>query len=88
VTPRAREQAPRWIACRPGFFLPVRVLSRLFRGKLLDFLKQAYTRKQLNFGAAMATLSQPNRFYAMLRELRNREWVVYAKPPSADPSMC
>ena len=75
----------RWIACRPGFFLPVRVLSRLFRGKLLAFLKQAYTRKELNFGAAMATLSQPNRFYAMLRELRNREWVVYAKPPFGGP---
>jgi hypothetical protein len=75
----------RWIACRPGFFLPVRLLSRLFRGKLLAFLKQAYTRKELNFGAAMATLAQPNRFYAMLRELRNREWVVYAKPPFGGP---
>ena len=63
----------------------MRVLSRLFRGKLLAFLKQAYTRKELNFGAAMATLSQPNPFYAMLRELRNREWVVYAKPPFGGP---
>ena len=80
----ARDNS-RWIACRPGFFLPVRVLSRLFRGKLLAFLKQAYTRKELNFGAAMATLSQPNRFYAMLRELRNHEWVVYAKPPFGGP---
>jgi hypothetical protein len=75
----------KWVASRPGFFLPVRVLSRLFRGKMLAFLKLAYTRGQLSFPGTLATLSEPRPFHAMLRGLRNKEWVVYAKPPFGGP---
>jgi len=76
----------RWIASRPGFFLPVRVLGRMFRGKLLAYLKQAYRKKQLRFAGTLATLSPPHRFHALLRLLRSKEWVVYAKPPFGGPA--
>jgi hypothetical protein len=75
----------RWVATRRGFFLPVRVLSRMFRGKLLDFLKQGYRRKQLCFPGTLAELSQPRAFHSLLHTLRRREWVVYAKPPFGGP---
>jgi len=75
----------RWISCRPRFLLPVPVLRRLFRGKMLAFLKQAYTNQQLRFPAALAPLAHPARFHAMLSRLRRKEWVVYAKPPFGGP---
>ena len=71
----------RWIACRPGFFLPVRVLSRLFRRLFLEQLEQAYTTGQLQFSAALASLHDPQAFAAYLAPLRRSEWVVYAKKP-------
>lgn len=70
-----------WISCKPGFFLPVRVLSRLFRGKLLAFLKQAYDRDELSWTGGMAPLSDPQQFALFLSPLYQKEWVVYAKPP-------
>jgi Putative transposase/Transposase zinc-binding domain len=75
----------KWVDSRPGFFLPVRVLSCLFRGKILAFLKLAYTKGQLSFPGTLAELSEPPAFHAMLRVLRNKEWVVYAKPPFGGP---
>ena len=75
----------RWISTQPRFFLPVRVLSRLFRGKMLAFLLQAYSQQQLCFPDALAALSQPCPFHSLLRRLRNKEWVVYAKPPFGGP---
>jgi hypothetical protein len=75
----------RWIACRPGFFLPVRVLSRLFRGKLLAFLREAFTAGKLKFFGQLADLAEAARFHAWLRESSNTEWVVYAKPPFGGP---
>jgi Putative transposase len=75
----------RWVATRRGFFLPVRVLSRMFRGKLLAFLKQSYRRKQLCFPGTLAALSQPRAFHSLLHTLRRREWVVYSKPPFGGP---
>jgi hypothetical protein len=75
----------RWISTRRRFFLPVRVLSRLFRGKMLAFLRHAYTQEQLCFPGALAALSQPCAFHSLLRRLRNQEWVVYAKPPFGGP---
>jgi hypothetical protein len=75
----------RWLATRRGFFLPVRVLSRMFRGKLLAFLKQAYRRNQLCFAGKLAELSTPPAFHSLLGSLRGREWVVYAKPPFGGP---
>jgi hypothetical protein len=75
----------RWIACRPNFFLPVRVLSRLFRGKLLAFLRDAFTAGKLRFFGKLADLAEAARFHALLRESSNTEWVVYAKPPFGGP---
>ncbi|ACL55907.1 IS91-like element ISMno23 family transposase [Methylobacterium nodulans] len=75
----------RWIACRPGFFLPVRVLSRLFRGLFLDRLSQAHRAGRLTFGAELSRLAEPMAFAALLAPLRRAEWVVYAKPPLAGP---
>ena len=75
----------RWIASRPGFFLPVRVLSRLFRGKMLAFLQQAYKKGELRCLGTIANLAEPCQFRSLLRRLRSQEWVVYAKPPFGGP---
>jgi hypothetical protein len=74
-----------WVASRRDFFLPVRVLSRMFRGKLLAFLKRGYRGKQLCFPGTLAALSQPRAFHSLLHTLRRREWVVYSKPPFGGP---
>ena len=76
----------RWIATkRRGFFLPVRVLSRMFRGKLLSFLKRSYRSGELCFAGKLAALSTPRAFYSLLGELRRTDWVVYSKPPFGGP---
>ena len=75
----------RWIACRPGFFLPVRVLSRLFRRLFLDELSAAFKAGNLGFFGGLAELAQPAAFTRRLRELRRIDWVVYAKPPFGGP---
>ncbi len=75
----------RWIACRPGFFLPVRVLSRLFRRLFLEGLQQAFDRGELQFHASLETLQDPQNFTRYLAPVRNSEWVVYAKPPFGGP---
>jgi hypothetical protein len=77
---RVREPAA-WRSCRPGFFLPVRVLSRLFRGKYLAGLRQAYDSGQLKFPESLAALAEPDAFAEWLAALYRREWVVFAKPP-------
>ena len=71
----------RWIACRPGFFLPVRVLSRLFRRLFLAALQEAFAQQQLQFFADVAHLADPQAFAHYLLPLQQREWVVYAKAP-------
>src|SRR6202789_1330240 len=71
----------RWVRSRRNFFLPVRVLSRMFRGKLLAFLKQSYRRNELRFSGTLAALSQPRAFHSLLGSVRRREWVVYSQPP-------
>ena len=76
----------RWIGCRPGFFLPVRVLSRLFRRLFLDQLHAAFEAGELGFFGDLAALAQPAVFARRLRELRRVEWVVYAKPPFGGPA--
>jgi hypothetical protein len=75
----------RWISCQPGFFLPVRVLSRLLRGKLLAFLKQASDRKELSWTKSLAPLADPQQFARFLSPLYQKEWAVYAKPPHNGP---
>src|SRR5438128_1749358 len=68
-----------WIACRPGFFLSVRVLSRLFRRLFLERLTTAYQAGRLQFFAEQVALAEPAVFKAHLGALRKVEWVVYAK---------
>ena len=75
----------RWIACRPRSFLPAPVLSCMFRGKMLAFLKHAYDNHQLRFPATLAAFSKPGPFHAMLSTLRHQKWVVYAKAPFGGP---
>jgi hypothetical protein len=75
----------RWVACRPGFFLPVRVLSRLFRRRFLEELTHAHRRGQLRFFGEYAGLADPTAFAQWLAPLRTCEWVVYAKRPFAGP---
>jgi hypothetical protein len=75
----------RWVACKPGFFLPVRVLSRLFRGRFVAALAAAHHAGQLQFFGEYAPLSDPAAFAAWLAPLRQQEWVVYAKRPFAGP---
>ncbi len=75
----------KWISCRPGFFLPVRVLSRLFRRLFLEGLRTAYTQGQLGFFGSQEGLQDPDVFADWLKPLRQCEWVVYAKRPFAGP---
>ena len=76
----------RWVACKPGFFLPVRVLSRRFRRLFLDQLAAAHQAGQLQFFGEHAALADPRTFAAWLAPLRQQEWVVYAKRPFAGPA--
>ena len=78
--------AERWVPCRPGFFLPVRVLSRLFRRRFLEELTAAHGRGQLHFFGEHADLADPAAFADWLAPLRQCEWVVYAKRPFAGPA--
>jgi hypothetical protein len=75
----------RWIACRPGFFLPVRVLSRLFRRLFLAALTTAFDQRQLQFHGTLCHLQDRAAFTAYLQPLHHTEWVVYAKPPFGGP---
>jgi hypothetical protein len=75
----------RWIPCRRKFFLPVKVLSRFFRGKFLALLRDAFARGKLQFHGKLTPLRAPARFHAFLRPLQDAEWVVYAKPPFGGP---
>jgi hypothetical protein len=77
--------ADRWVPCRRGFFLPVRVLSRYFRRRFLEELGNAHRAGQLRFFGAHASLSDPTAFADYLKPLRQCEWVVYAKRPFAGP---
>jgi hypothetical protein len=75
----------RWISCRPGFFLPVRVLSRLFRRLFLAQLQGAFDAGRLRFFNALESLQEPGVFARYLAPVRRAEWVVYAKPPFGGP---
>lgn len=75
----------RWIRCRPNFFLPVRALSRLFRGRFLYCLRQAHAEGKLQFRGSLERLGDPRAFAALMKTCRKIEWVVYAKPPFGGP---
>jgi hypothetical protein len=75
----------RWIACRSGFFLPVKVLSRLFRRLFLEGLIRLHKAGKLKFFGDLTKLADPDTFAAHLSPLRKTDWVVYAKPPFGGP---
>ncbi len=75
----------RWVPCRPGFFLPVRVLSALFRNRLLAALEKLFDRGELQFFQELASLAERAVFQQWLAPLRHSDWVVYAKPPFGSP---
>ena len=76
----------RWVACKPGFFLAVRVLSRLFRRRFLEELEKAHHAGRLQFFGEFAQLADPAPFGEWLAPLKACEWVVYAKRPFAGPA--
>lgn len=75
----------RWVSCKPGFFLSVRVLSRLFRRRFLEALEDTHRTGKLQFFGDSAGLADPKSFARWLAPLRKIEWVVYAKRPFAGP---
>jgi putative transposase/transposase-like zinc-binding protein len=76
----------RWLPAKPGFLFPVRALARVFRGKYLTALQQAFARGKLRFAGGVAGLAEPGAFQAFVGALRASDWVVYAKPPFAGPT--
>ena len=78
-------QVPRWVSCRPDWFLPVPVLSPVFRGKYLAALRQAYHAGELQFAGSTAPLASPQAWRTLVRTLYQKEWVVYAKEPFGGP---
>ena len=75
----------RWVSCRPGFFLPVKVLGKMFRGKFLDALQRAFQDGRLRFQGALRHLREAREFRARLAACRRKDWVVYSKPPFGGP---
>lgn len=73
----------RWVTCRAGYFLPARVLSRLFRRLFIEALEKAFRAGDLGFFSALAHLKEPDAFKRYLAPVRRAEWVVYAKRPFA-----
>lgn len=80
----APDQAT-WKKCRAGFFLPVRVLSRVFRGKFLAGLREAYSQGRLAFRGQLRSCGTAHGFQRIVAEAYRAEWVVYAKPPFGGP---
>jgi hypothetical protein len=74
-----------WVSCRPGFFLPVRVLSRLYRRLFLESLQAAFEVGALGFFGDLAHVREPAAFAKLIGEMSQIEWVVYAKPPFGGP---
>ena len=74
-----------WVACKPGFFLPVRVLSRLFRRLFLEALRDAYDKDKLKCLGEFQAITDKNAFQDWCKPLRQQDWVVYAKRPFAGP---
>lgn len=77
--------AKRWIPTREEFFIPVKVLSRLFRGKFLFYLKEAHRKDKLKFYGNIQALSKDKEFNILMDSLYKKEWVVYSKPPFKSP---
>jgi hypothetical protein len=74
-----------WIACRPNFFVPVKVLGRVFRGKFLEGLRRAYDTGQLQFAGSTSDLAEAAPWRIFVTSLYAKDWVVYAKKPFGGP---
>ena len=74
-----------WVSARRSFFLPIGVLSRVFRGKFVEGLRNAFHRGDLKFHGSLRPLAEPRSFRAGLRALFRQDWIVYAKPPFGGP---
>lgn len=85
VTAGGLDDEGRWIPARSRYLFPVKALSRVFRGKLLDGLARLYDRQELDLGGRCASLADPASFNQLKDQLYRREWVVYAKPPFGGP---
>lgn len=75
------SEGGRWVSCRKGFFIPVRVMSVLFRGKFLDYLKRHYESGDLVFPGIIGHLREPLVFEEFRKQFYHKKWVVYCKPP-------
>jgi hypothetical protein len=75
----------RWLSCRPNFFLPIHVLSSLFRRLFLERLQAAHVSGRLRFSGKLNGFDDPDVFAAAIRKLRRKNWIVYAKPPFGSP---
>lgn len=75
----------RWISCPKGFFLPVKVLSPVFRGKFLEALRKAFDAGRLSLDGQLAHLNDPKAFHTYLSSTHKSDWVVYSKPPFGGP---
>jgi hypothetical protein len=76
----------RWLACRPRFFLPIHVLSRVFRRLFLERLQVAHLAGRLRFSGALARLNNADAFATSVYQLRRKDWVVFSKPPFGSPA--
>ena len=76
-----------WVSCREDFFLPVRVLSRVFRGKFIALLKRAFARGELEFHGSLTSLAEPAAVERLLNQSVKHDWVVYAKRPFGGPNL-
>lgn len=79
------DAEPRWVTCRPGFFLPVNILSLVYQGKFLDGLRQAFAAGRLKFPGTLTALRDDNVFDEWLKPLESKAWVVYSEPPFGGP---
>ena len=79
------DQVPRWVSCRPNWFLPVQVLGQVFRGKYLAALRTAYQAGELQFAGTTLPLASPTAWATWIRALYQKNWVVYAKEPFGGP---
>jgi hypothetical protein len=75
----------KWISCKRDFFIHVKVLSRVFKGKYLAYLKHAYEKGKLSFDGQISSLGKRDHFRKLLKDLYNQDWHVYCKPPFKDP---
>jgi hypothetical protein len=80
----ARDHS-QWVHSRRSFFLPVKVLGKVFRGKFVAGLRKLFRKKRVSFSGQLQHMAQPRHFAAFLRTLFRQNWVVYAKPPFGGP---